>query len=1264
VPYAISTSNQPGTVSVAAGGVVVTGVGTNFSAGSVGFALVVGAQWGFVRTVASATSCTLDRPFATAVTGQAFAFATGVNQTGTDTAANPFAGLDNLAGVMRLSTGDGFLYWMPTLVLSVQGTITNLDPAKNTFICNRLSIQGTGNFTSGAFAADGVTPLRGGSHFEAVGGVLQAPNNAMGFGAFDVAAGGRYTFIGGTYTVGFGIYYQTGSFPAEHYVSVFSKREWGGGSARIRSWTTNLVKNDCVHYDIGLDLFLIPTVPPKVRGASGEYVYQYVGSRIPGGVDAKFVASALNNPNGGSDFHNWGAGWAELEDCSKGANLNVIITSTGTEAQHLTPLFRNVDFSVTDLNGVPLQGVRLRSRDELLSGTPTQTYTTAGGLKTWDLRGVQTYTEETPAGGKARLRLMLKCWHNNPIIHNLRFTRSTATVNLVGYSVRQQNVQVVLGPDAFYNDPLLGSEDKPISRSVAMVRANNLTLTEAQAAAIPGIAFAASGENSGTVTTTQPLTNSQMWHAWRAWKGLTANASSADSWEFDGTTLNMGAWNASNSTTITGSLVTTGTITLTGAGTIVGPYRDSNGLRIGVTGLDPEDFGITWNLRHRLQGTTTWTEVSGTGNNALILLNDGVYEMQVRAKGYEWESGLVLNTANSLSLNAGLRFHVSANNTPQYEMAFDEALADIFQYNAAAMAVSVSNETGDIISPGFSELYRATQRIQHIPELVWSWTAPVTANATSQKILIPAGNPIRMFLTETSNASVKITCPVIHADTGDSALNRVRGNTIGFSIVLGSPGTAEAAGLASQIISGLGGPNYESSEHGLSVIEELVQQVKVLSNAIKGRSDLIPNAPAAVGDAMTLTGDYDAAKTAATQESVDTLTNDVGLLTLATGAPLQADDYTAPDNAGIAAIKAKTDTLENADLSGVATSAEVQVLANSVGTPLQADAYVTPPTVEQTAEAVRTELATELGRLDVAVSTRSTLTAQDIPAGLSANDVWSHADRTLTVASGLTPGQQQALTDLQTEVGKLLKAADYTAPATAAAIAAQVELAILSDGDGRALLQAIADKIGNENLSAAAVAAAVWAATGRTLSAPSGLTDAQLQKLDGLIASVGNLHNADLSEVATRADAAGIASAVAALGAPLQAGEYEAPANADIASIKARLEATEPTDLSGVPGAVREELAVELGRIDVALSTLSTLKAEDIPKGLTAAEVWASAERTLTETAGLTAEQAQVLAGIAQGIEALGDPLQANDYTPPENEAILRVQTKIDAAFS
>jgi len=72
------------------------------------------------------------------------------------------------------------------------------------------------------------------------------------------------------------------------------------------------------------------------------------------------------------------------------------------------------------------------------------------------------------------------------------------------------------------------------------------------------------------------------------------------------------------------------------------------------------------------------------------------------------------------------------------------------------------------------------------------------------------------------------------------------------------------------------------------------------------------------------------------------------------------------------------------------------------------------PTATETASAVRTELATELAHLDANVSTRSTLSAGDIPAGLSADEVWSAANRTLTEAAGLTPTQADQLAALPT----------------------------------------------------------------------------------------------------------------------------------------------------------------------------------------------------------------------------------------------------------
>jgi hypothetical protein len=100
----------------------------------------------------------------------------------------------------------------------------------------------------------------------------------------------------------------------------------------------------------------------------------------------------------------------------------------------------------------------------------------------------------------------------------------------------------------------------------------------------------------------------------------------------------------------------------------------------------------------------------------------------------------------------------------------------------------------------------------------------------------------------------------------------------------------------------------------------------------------------------------------------------------------------APDNANIALIKAKTDTLVNTDLTGIATTANISALNNISAAQVRAQvddglaAYDAPtkaeldsaiasipsaPSASTVASAVRTELSTELGRVDVAISTRN-----------------------------------------------------------------------------------------------------------------------------------------------------------------------------------------------------------------------------------------------------------------------------------------------------
>jgi hypothetical protein len=136
--------------------------------------------------------------------------------------------------------------------------------------------------------------------------------------------------------------------------------------------------------------------------------------------------------------------------------------------------------------------------------------------------------------------------------------------------------------------------------------------------------------------------------------------------------------------------------------------------------------------------------------------------------------------------------------------------------------------------------------------------------------------------------------------------------------------------------------------------------------------------------------------------------------------PLLAANYTAPDNAGIAAIKAKTDNLPSdpadqstlADLINTRLAAADYVAPNNAGILTAISALPSAPTI---ADAVWDEpLSGHLtaGTTGAKLNLASTLTVGDIPAGLTAQQVWEYATRTLTTASGLTTEQNTKLNEL------------------------------------------------------------------------------------------------------------------------------------------------------------------------------------------------------------------------------------------------------------
>lgn len=123
-------------------------------------------------------------------------------------------------------------------------------------------------------------------------------------------------------------------------------------------------------------------------------------------------------------------------------------------------------------------------------------------------------------------------------------------------------------------------------------------------------------------------------------------------------------------------------------------------------------------------------------------------------------------------------------------------------------------------------------------------------------------------------------------------------------------------------------------------------------------------------------------------------------------------------------------------------------------------------------------------------------TATGFATQASVNTIDSNVDAILVDTGTTIPAQISALNDISS--------ADVTA---AVPTTAEIEAALLNEGDGQQLIDAIVTAIGNENITAATIATEVWSAATRTLTA-SGVDLStletqvdELHKLQGLDAS-------------------------------------------------------------------------------------------------------------------------------------------------------------------
>jgi len=464
-------------------------------------------------------------------------------------------------------------YYMPVFRFNVTGQLTNANIQQQNFTCWDIICSATNaTFTSGQWAADGVTPLYDGLHFCATRVGANGPDDSSG--GFQLQLNSQCTFIGGEVQVAGAVGFATNSTPRSYQTRWRNTKDWGGvTSSRFRSNSTTAIFRDCEFFDMAFDLFRMPAeFSVKARGS--EYLAQYVGAAY-GGADAKFTASNLENVDGVYEFDNFGSGWVELYNCKQGADLRVVSQNTGTPAtlaRHCVPLYQDIVITAKDTSGAAVQDVRFTAT-ETPTNSPTITITTTGNLKTWDFRTPLSYQTTTNASGVALSSPVLNVWYwQTTFKQSLRFPSSTATYQGRAYNFKTVNVPILLGAST------------AVQASAGMISLDTATImTEAAALAQTKFTFTPSGTTGGNVTATASYNANELWDAYRAWISAFANRPSNDTWTAIAGKLTMGAWTLTHNTGVTGvegstlNFIKATAITLNGTAKLEMLYESSAG---------------------------------------------------------------------------------------------------------------------------------------------------------------------------------------------------------------------------------------------------------------------------------------------------------------------------------------------------------------------------------------------------------------------------------------------------------------------------------------------------------------------------------------------------------------------------------------------------------------------------------------------------------------------------------------------------------------
>ena len=192
------------------------------------------------------------------------------------------------------------------------------------------------------------------------------------------------------------------------------------------------------------------------------------------------------------------------------------------------------------------------------------------------------------------------------------------------------------------------SVSEPIKQEVRLAVNSRLVSTEAQAAAITGIAlnFATS-----TATITSDHNAQSLYDYYQYQLDQTANMVYGEDLILSGTAFNLSDWDlVVDGCTYTGDITTTGTITLPNSGLIVGTATDSAG---STTVSSLTLTGLQSNSEVRVFDAGTTTEIAGVENSGTTFtanISASSVDIVVHSLGYEYQKIEGADTSSNLTL--------------------------------------------------------------------------------------------------------------------------------------------------------------------------------------------------------------------------------------------------------------------------------------------------------------------------------------------------------------------------------------------------------------------------------------------------------------------------------------------------------------------------------------------------------------------------------------------------------------------------------------